>query len=547
MREFDKPIGRVWRRLRFQRFLAALVWCWGAALVGAAVAIAVEKLLHRPLPGPDWIAFALAGGVGLVAAAVIALMTGPSRLDAAVAIDHAFHLDERLSTALTLPEGLRETPAGRALVLDTLRHVADLDIGSQFVPRLPRRAWVPLIPAALAVALLFVSEWPPRNVLAGSKGAETLDQKAVAQQAKALNKRIGEARKEIDTSKFAETEKLLAEIEKAADRLAKAPPAEKDKVLVELNKLTDALEDRQKQLGTAEQISRQLKQLQKMASDGPADDFAKELAKGDFQKAADGLKQLQEKIASGKMTDAEKAMLQQQLGEMKQQLEKLANLDQRKKQLEEARKNGALSQEQYEQQVAKLNDQAKDLQKLSQLAQKLGQAQQQMAQGDMKKAAEALGMSQQQLQQMAQQLQELETLDQALADLQDAKSGMTGGDGLNQFGDGMDNSLGMGQGRNGQPGGFGMGRGRGQGERPEAADKTATYKTKAKQQYTKGKAVLEGFGPYGQQSKGDSIIEAQETVEAASGVAAEALSNQKVPNNVKKHVAGYFDEIRKGR
>ncbi len=90
----------------------------------------------------------------------------------------------------------------------------------------------------------------------------------------------------------------VAEIEKAAERLAQAPPAEKDKALVELNKLTDALKDRQKQLGTAEQIGRQLQQLQKMTSDGPADDFAKELAKGDFQKAADGLKQLQEKVAA---------------------------------------------------------------------------------------------------------------------------------------------------------------------------------------------------------------------------------------------------------
>ncbi|HEX8199374.1 MAG TPA: hypothetical protein VF590_02725, partial [Isosphaeraceae bacterium] len=178
--------------------------------------------------------------------------------------------------------------------------------------------------------------------------------------------------------------------------------------------------------------------------------------------------------------------------------------------------------------------------------QKLGQVQQALAQGDMQKAAASLGMSQQQLQQMAREIQELETLDGALADLQDAKNGMTGGDGLNQFGDDLTNGLGMGLNQNGRPG-QGLGRGRGQGERPEAADKTATYKTKSQPQYSRGKAVLEGFGPSGQQNKGDSLIEAQETVEAAGGVAAEALSNQKVPNTVKKHVAGYFDELRKGR
>jgi hypothetical protein len=547
VRELETPIKRAWRRMRVQRFLTALVWCWGATLAVAALAIAVEKIPGWPLPGQDWWPQAIGGGIGLVVAALIALVTGPSRIDAAVAIDHAFHLDERLSTALTLPDDLRETPAGRALLVDAIRHVADLDIDSQFGLRLPRRAWIPLIPAALAIAaLLIVPLWPQRPALGYQKTVQELDQKAVAKQAKALNKRIGETRKDLDATKFAEAEKLLAEIEKAADRLAKAPPAEKDKALVELNKLTDALKDRQKQLGTAEQIGRQLKQLQQMTSDGPADDFAKAMAQGDFQKAADQLKQLREKIAAGKMTEVEKTALQEQLGQMKQQLEKLANLEQRKKQLDEARKSGALSPQQYEQQMAKLNEQARDLQKLQQLSQKLGQAQQALAQGDMQKAAQSLGMSQQQMQQMARDLQELETLDQALADLQDAKNGMSGGDGLNQLGDDLNNTLGMGQNQNGRPG-QGLGRGRGQGERPEAADKTASYKTKTRPQYTRGKAILEGLGPYGQQNKGDSIIEAQQIVEAAGGAAAEALSNQKVPNNVKKHVAGYFDEIRKGR
>src|SRR5262245_28421375 len=116
VRAFERPIGRVFRRLRFQRFLAALVWSLAATLTIAAVAIAVERFLGRPLPGPDWAPFAVAGGVALIASAFIALFSGPSRVDAAVAIDRAFHLNERLSTTLTLPTDLRETPAGRALI-----------------------------------------------------------------------------------------------------------------------------------------------------------------------------------------------------------------------------------------------------------------------------------------------------------------------------------------------------------------------------------------------------------------------------------------------
>src|SRR5262249_7867256 len=156
-------------------------------------------------------------------------------------------------------------------------------------------------------------------------------------------------RKEIEKSKFPEAEKLLAEIEKATDDLAKTPPAQKDKAMVELNKLSDALEERRKQLGSPEQVNRQLQQLKDIANQGPADQFAKDVMKGDFMKAVNELKKLQEQLKSGKMTEADKKALQEQLAEMSKQLQKLASLDQRKQQLEEAKKNGALSKEQFEQ------------------------------------------------------------------------------------------------------------------------------------------------------------------------------------------------------
>src|SRR3954470_2551433 len=84
VREFDKPIGRAWRRMRLQRFLSALVWCWGAGLAVVAGGVAYEKTTGRTLPGADWVPFAIAGGVGLVVAALIAIFSGPSRVDAAV-------------------------------------------------------------------------------------------------------------------------------------------------------------------------------------------------------------------------------------------------------------------------------------------------------------------------------------------------------------------------------------------------------------------------------------------------------------------------------
>ncbi len=145
---------------------------------------------------------------------------------------------------------------------------------------------------------------------------------------------------------------------------------------------------------------------------------------------------------------------------------------------------------------------------------------------------------------MAEQLREIEALDGALADLQDAKNGMTG-DGMNQLGESL-GGLGMNtSGMNGQNNG--MGRGRGEGDRPEAPDATASYNTKVKQQLGKGEAVMEGFAPPSASMKGQSVIDIQGDVEAAAGLSAEALTNQKVPRNIEKHVRGYFDQINKGR
>jgi hypothetical protein len=542
MRELEKPVARVFRRLRYQRFLSTLVWSLAIALGIVAGVIAGEKLLNRAMPGPEWLPFAAAGVLALISATVFAVFTGASRLDAAVAIDRAFRLNERVSSAWTLPEDLRTTPAGRAVIADAVLKLAGLDVAAEFGLRLPRRSWVLLIPATVAALLLVAPAWVPSVVQAKAK--ETGDTKAFSKQTEALSKKIASQRQTIDKQKFPEADKLLATIAKKTDELAKAPPAAKDKLMVQLNALTDALKERQKQLGSPEQVSRQLKQLKELGSQGPADQFAKDLARGEYDKAAQALKKLQEKLQSGKMTESEKKALKEQLSEMAKKLHDLANLEQRKKQLEEARKNGGITKEQYEREMQKLEEQSKGLQQLKQLANKLSQAQEALQKGDTQKAAQAMGMTEQQLAEMSQQLQEMQSLDSAMADLQEAKNGMSS-DGMNQLGDDL-NSLGLNFGmRRGN--GNGMSRGRGQGDRPEAPDETALYTSKVQQQLKKGRAVLQGFTTPGKTVKGESVITVQGEIDAGTGVAADALSNQRIPRNLEKHIRAYYDQLNKGQ
>ena len=63
----------------------------------------------------------------------------------------------------------------------------------------------------------------------------------------------------------------------------------------------------------------------------------------------------------------------------------------------------------------------------------------------------------------------------------------------------------------------------------------------------KGKAVFEGTAPPQAQQKGLSTISSQIEAETSSGNAADALTNQKVPKSVEKHVRGYFDLLGKGQ
>jgi hypothetical protein len=542
MRELEKPVSRVFRRLRLQRFVSSLVWLLAIALFLVAMVLGICRGFNYALPGPQWAPFATAGAIAALIAALIAFFTGASRLDAAVAIDRAFHLDERVSTAVTLPADLQTSSAGQALLWDATKRLTGLDVAAAFNPKLPRRAWVVLIPASLAVGVLFLPAWAERTIAA--KTELKTDTKALAKHSEALAKKISSQRQAIDKDKFPDAERLLAQIEKKADDLAKAPPAQKDRLLLEMNKLTDALKDRKKQLGSPEQVNRQLMQLKEMGQNGPADQFSKELAKGEFKQAAEKINDLQKKLEKGELSSSEKKALQEQLGEMSKKLKDAANMEERKKQLDQALKNGGLSKEQYEREMEKLKEQSKSLKQLEQLADKLGKAQEALKKGDTKQASEALGMTKEQLTQMAKQLEENSALENAMADVMDAKNGMTE-NGMNQLGEMADAMNTLGSMRRNSAGSGGAGRG--QGDRPEAADETSTYSTRVQQQIRKGKAVLQGFTQPGKTIKGDSVINIQSEIEAGAASAADALSNQKIPKNVEKHIRSYYDHINKGK
>ena len=281
MRELEKPVARVFRRLRYQRFLAALVWSWAIALAIVAGVIGGEKLLNRRFRGRIGCRSRWPAGVGLLVAAVIrdrsparAGWTPRSRLD------RVFHLNERVSSALIAaartcarrrpgealiadadPEGHRPGRRRRVRAADPAPGLGRPDPGD-------RRPYCSCSPP----------RWCRRIVQAKTTDSRSIPRRSPSRPRSSPRKSPASGRRSTRRSSPRPTS-CWPQIEKKTDDLAKAPPAGKDKLMVELNALTDALKERQKQLGSPEQVNRQLQQLKEMGSQGPADEFAKDLAR----------------------------------------------------------------------------------------------------------------------------------------------------------------------------------------------------------------------------------------------------------------------------
>src|SRR5262245_31172005 len=145
-----RQVARVQRRLLLQTFLNCLVWCYvGAILLSAGWFLVQPLLLDAP---PDWLRWAVAGGLlaaGTFLAVVLGILLSPPKLVAALSIDSAFELKERVTTSLTLEPEQEASPAGQALLADVAQKIHDLDVGSRFPVRM---SWsVALVPVCATI------------------------------------------------------------------------------------------------------------------------------------------------------------------------------------------------------------------------------------------------------------------------------------------------------------------------------------------------------------------------------------------------------------
>ncbi|MDX2131998.1 MAG: hypothetical protein SFY69_08100 [Planctomycetota bacterium] len=550
------------------------------ALAGAIGLVIVARLVEQTFGlkaafAPVWPLVALWGPIAVLAGSVVAALVRRQRaISVAQTLDERADLKEALSTAMYLER--ERDPWSVAVVESAQRTAKGVDV-SRAIPFEAPRLWPAPLGAGMALAIIWFAV-PNLDVLGVTekKVAEVRRVERVEAVKAEIQTREAEIKKMLEKAKVQfvdETGDVNAENQKPE---MDDPEAIQRAAVRKLTALTDKLEQEKEgeKAAQAEAIREAMRQL-RQPGEGPLDEFSRMLARGDFNKAQDMLKQFEQQLADNSMSPEAQEQAKKQMENLAKQLEKMGKDQQalakkleqqgldKKSAQELAQKAASGNPEDLKkalEQAQNLSDeQKKQLMEMAKAAMQT-QAQCQSMSEAMSKAAE--GMTQEGLQQegmegleqLAGELSEMEmiqsdmenldaALDEAKKQLAELAGQCMGGDmpGDGQSGTGQNgswregNSQRMGQGSGGP--------GRGNGASPESSpiDYT-TEKVKANTQTTAG-PIIGSRLVYGAQVKGESVAEFERVVESSASEAAEALDSQSVPREYHDAVKTYFGRL----
>ncbi len=535
MEELNRQVNRARRWLGIQRFAQALGWCCFGTLLVALAFVVADK--YRPLGLEPWIYLVAGLGAGGFLAAVIAYARGRGAIDAAIEIDHRYGLKERVSSTLALTPEEQETEIGQALITDAERRVKKIDVGEHFHMSPGRQLLLPLIPLVAAVLVVWLVS--PAVVEEETQVNAAAIKKQVKLASEGLKSKLIKQREKAQKDGLKDAEMLLTRMEEETADLTRGGDNRKD-ALVKLNDIKRQMENRQKQIGGADEIRKKLDQLN-TGNRGPAENFMKSISDGDLRKAIEELEKLKNDLADGKLSEEDKEQLAKQLNEMKEKLEEAVqkhkqqcqNLQNQINQAKQAGQEGEAQR--LQEQLNQLTAQENDMQQLQNMANQLGQCSQCMQDGQMEDAGQMLQQMQGDLSDLQQQLDEMQLLDDAMDQLCQARD---------QMNCGQCNGQGCGACQGNQPG-MGMGDGQGQGNRPEEETGVKFYDDKVKQKIGRGRATRAGEVE-GPNIKGQVFEEIAEQLEVAKSESTDPLTEQQMPRQHQEQTKEYFNMFRTG-
>ncbi len=465
MNTIQQQATRARRRLFLQSLGTWVSWSLFAALLVAVAAVICGKVWNVGVDPDRWFWSWTIGSVisGLVISVIGAWLTGPSLEYAAQEVDKRFGLRERISSSLSLTAMEQESPAGRALLEDAAKRAERIEIPEQFALKAHPRGLLPLFPAALVVAaMLLPNPEVTKAKVAVSQSTEVTQVKNAAEQ---LKKQLEQRRRAAEAKGLEETNDLFKEIEKGLDKMQSQEGTDRKEALVKLNELKKQLEEKKAELGSAEQMKRNLANMKEIEQ-GPADKLAKQLEKGNFGEAAKEMDALAKQLKDGSLTPEQQKQLQKQVEKLQQQLQEMKARHEQakedlKRQIEQAKQENNLQQAgELQKKLDQLMQQEGAMQNMQQMAEQLQKAAEKMQQGDQQGAAQDLEQLADQLDQMQGEMEQLEDLENAMNQFDKAKESMRCKD---CNGKGCKECNGQGQGKSDEFGQQDFAKGQGQG------------------------------------------------------------------------------------
>lgn len=383
----DRHVAKVRSKQGMNLFLRAAGVGLGFVAGGTGVAILCGRLVQWHVPGGVWVLCG-ATAAALAGAGWYAVTKRPGELRAAMEIDNALGLKERLSTAMLMrgQKGLDEF--GKAAVADADRVAAGLQVGEHFKLKWPKSLTVALILGAVAGSTVLVpqQDWLGRKEAAVAKKKDEEKKEQVKREVKGALATIEKAGTVVsgDTN----VSRAKQELEQLLERPISDPAAAQRSALSALQDLKQAINQKiesNQKYAAAQQERKELSKLMPAEDEkGPVADAQKAIAQGNFTEAVKSMEK-----AAQDFDNLSKDEQKKQAEQMKAMAQQLADMAQNKGNQQQMAQ--ALQKAMQEQGVNK--DQAQ------QMAQQMAQQLQQAAGGDSKDKQQA----QQQLQQMAQQ------------------------------------------------------------------------------------------------------------------------------------------------
>lgn len=571
----DRQISSVRKRQNTNLFLSRLALGVTVAVGAWALVLLVDRLFAAGLPMP--LILWGAAGLALVIGIVGTIMSRVTPHQAAVRIDAAAGLKERVSTALAFRAD--KDPFAQAATHDAERIASSVHVPSH-IPYHAPGAW-PAPMAVMAVAALLYAFLPQMNlwaadpnVEADQTGRETIKREQINM---AIREQRDRAKQRLENKPH--LQKLVGALD--ALEIPNDPSMKPDDIRRDVVKKVESVSEKIREqmestdLKLLEALKRDLAKLDAPRGDDAASKLAQALAKGDMQesrKAMEELKQdLEDAAKSESLTAEQKAKLaamRKKLDDLSSQLDKLAKQEHMQKELEN---KAGLSEEQAKKLVEQLKNMdpkqmEKALQKalgekgvskeqIKQLAQKMAQDKQlqqqmkQMAQA-MQQAAQACqnpgnegqdgqdsGQGQMSLDAAMGMMSELEMADQLAQELQAQLSDL---DSLKQ---GVCRNPGQRDMNSEEIGGQGPTEGLGYGAKTGNQAAAHGYKASKVKSQLRGGEIIGQMLIDGPQVKGELSVEAREAVNAAQRDATDAIEREEVPRQYEKVLREYFESL----